>query len=80
MEYLSIKEILQECHKGPESIEEFVLDLKKRNLSNDWFLKNIEVVKKSLLSEDTNEVDIEDLTKYLKAMQIIIDQRKSNAL
>ena len=77
MDNLILKQILSETSKMPETIDEFIVEISKRNLSDDAILRSIKAIEEEIASGNSSQEDQIELETFSAALKFVLENRNA---
>ncbi len=75
MEKITITDILSECQKMPETVDEFIVEISGKNISDAAILKSIKSVTDELENENFDVKEKMELINFATALKIVLKDR-----
>jgi hypothetical protein len=80
MENITITDSLSKCQKKPETVDEFIVEISGKNISDDAILKSIKSVNDELENGNFDNREKMELTNCVSALKIILKNRTTKKI
>jgi hypothetical protein len=77
MDNITLNHILSESQKVPETVDEFVVEILRKNISDSAILKSIKAISEEMANENIDGLDQTEMNNFVQALRIVLENRNN---